>query len=72
MGCSCKKTLPAKILIGISLIIIVLFNHTTYASLAFSIGGVLQAIGLIWFFSLLILQHISNKQHCVNKNKSKS
>ncbi|RHH67281.1 MULTISPECIES: hypothetical protein [Vagococcus] len=55
MGCQCKKSLPSKILIGLSLIIMTLFNDTSYSSIAFKIGGAIQVVGIVWFLTIYFL-----------------
>ncbi|MCI0131248.1 MULTISPECIES: hypothetical protein [Enterococcaceae] len=55
MGCHCKKSLPSKILIATSLIIMTLFNNTSYSQMVFKIGGMIQIIGIIWFIIMYVL-----------------
>jgi len=66
MGCQCRKTLPSKLLILLSLIIMTLFNDTKYSQIAFTIGGMVQFIGILWFIVIFFL----NKRaiSCQNKN----
>lgn len=65
MGCHCKKTLPSKLLIGLSLIIMTLFNDTSYSQLAFKTGGVLQVIGILWFMTI----YFFNKKNTCQTNQ---
>lgn len=66
MGCQCKKTLPSKILIFSSLIIMTLFNDTSYSQIAFTIGGIIQVVGILWF---LIIYFSSKQTSCQMKEK---
>ena len=61
MGCHCKKSLPSKILIAISLIIMTLFNNTSYSQVAFKIGGVIQIIGIVW---LVVVYFLNRRKTC--------
>ncbi|WP_462259487.1 hypothetical protein [Vagococcus teuberi] len=67
MGCQCKKSLPSKILIGLSLIIMTLFNDTSYSSIAFKIGGAIQVVGIVWF---LTIYFFNRQKSCQTKDKS--
>lgn len=48
MSCQCRKNVPAQIIIGISLLLIVLFDQTKWSSFAFPFAMLLQAIGIGW------------------------
>lgn len=66
MGCNCKKTLPSKILIFLSLIIMTLFSDTSFSHIAFTIGGILQVIGILWF---IIVYFSTRSSSCQIKEK---